>query len=266
MIKFALSAFAIYVVVCAGMYMLQRKLLYFPNSQRVELASTGLRDVEHVDLKTSDGETLIAWHARPAAGNPVILFFHGNAGNIADRTERMQFYQDAGYGALFMSYRGYGGSTGSPSEQGLVTDAMAAHDWLVANGYRETDIVLVGESLGSGVAVQLAHARVTAALVLEAPYTSVADVASEIYWWLPVRLLLADHFDSHARIGQLKVPVFISHGTEDRIIPFKYGQRMFDAAPDPKSLFRIDAAGHEAIFEPSVWAAKLRFLDTVLKR
>src|SRR5262249_39306345 len=146
----------------------------------------GLQGVEDVELTSTDGETLQAWYSPAQAGRATILYFHGNGGEIADRPERFTAYQAQGFGAFFLSYRGYGASTGSPSEQGLINDARAAYDWLMAKGIDPGELMLVGESLGSGVAVQLAAERRVRALALEAPFASAVDVAAAAYWWLPV--------------------------------------------------------------------------------
>ncbi|MGI9356045.1 MAG: alpha/beta hydrolase, partial [Rhizobiaceae bacterium] len=217
MVKFAYAAIAIYAVIVSVMYLAQRRLQYFPNTEFADATSVGLSHIEQVALKTADGETLVAWYAGPRAGKPVILYFHGNAGSIADRPGRMTHYTQAGFGVLYVSYRGYGGSTGSPTEDGLVQDGLAGYDWLIARGISSDDIAVVGESLGSGVAIQVAGKRSVAAMALEAPYSSVTDIAAGAYWWLPVRLLLKDTFDSIAHIGEINVPLLITHGTADQV-------------------------------------------------
>ena len=266
MVKFAYTAIAIYAVLVAVMYLAQRRLQYFPNTDFAAATSVGVPNIEQVSLKTSDGETLVAWYAKARPGKPVILYFHGNAGSIADRPRRITHYTAAGFGVLYVSYRGYGGSTGSPTEDGLVADGLAGYDWLIARGISADDIAVVGESLGSGVAVQVAGKRSIAALALEAPYSSITDVAAGHYWWLPVRLLLKDTFESISHIGDIKVPLLITHGTTDQVVPFELGRRLFEAANEPKRFRRAEGVGHEAIFNEATWAEALKFFEEVMER
>ena len=149
----------LYVLIAALMYATQRSHQYFPGRQGLAASAVGLAGVEDVKVTSPDGETLQAWYSPARSGKPTILYLHGNGGEISDRAERFAAYQAAGFGVFFLSYRGYGGSTGTPSEQGLVNDALAAHDWLIARGIEAEEVVLVGELLGSGVAVQLAAQR-----------------------------------------------------------------------------------------------------------
>jgi uncharacterized protein len=251
----------IYAVALAGVFLGQRQLQYFPSRADPAPAEVGLAGVSVETLATADGETLVLWHA-PARGNrPTVLFLHGNAGSIADRAPRLAFLQAEGFGAAFLSYRGYGGSSGSISEAGLLTDARAAHDFLVANGVPADRIAVVGESLGTGVAIQLAAERPIGALILEAPYTAAVDVAAAHYPWLPVRILMKDQFHSLGHISRVNAPVLILHGTDDSVIPYAHGQRIFAAAPQPKSFVTLDSQGHEALFDPATWALEARFLN-----
>lgn len=264
LIKLTLVPLALlYSAALLSVFVMQRQLQYFPSHSNPTPVEAGLTDVQAHNLTTPDGETLVVWYA-PAQGNrPTILFFHGNAGSIADRAARLSYYQSQGLGAAFLSYRGYGGSSGTISEQGLITDARTAHAFLVAQGVPAQQIVALGESLGTGVAVQLAADHPVGALILEAPYTAAVDVAALVYPWLPVRLLMRDQFQSQSRIGQITVPLLVLHGTRDEVIPFAFGQRLFAAANDPKTFVAIDGAGHEALFDPATWAREVDFLTTV---
>lgn len=254
-----IAAAIIYVAICVYMYLQQRNLQYFPANKRLTPAGVGLQHVSEESLKTSDGETIAAWFSQARPGMPTVLFFHGNGGEIGDRPKRMAYYQSQGFGALFVSYRGYGKSTGTISESGFITDALTAHVWLSNRGVNTEQIVVVGESLGTGVGVQLAAQRSVAALALEAPYMSAADVASGIYWWLPVRLLMKDTFDTKSFISNIKVPLLIQHGDADTIIPVEHGRKLFDIANNPKELHIIPGAGHDVIHEPEVWVREVDF-------
>ncbi len=253
----------IYAAVVASAFLMQRQLQYFPDRSLVTPAETGLVGVAAESLTTPDGETLILWHAPARAGRPTILFFHGNAGSLADRAQRLAFWQARGFGVAFLSYRGFGGSTGTPSEAGLLADARTAHDFLLAQGVAPTSIVAMGESLGTGVAVRLAAERPLGALILEAPFTSATDVAARAYPFLPVRLLLKDRFASLEHIGAVTAPLLVLHGTADEVIPLAFGQRLFDAANQPKTFRAIEGANHAALFDPAIWALEADFLATL---
>lgn len=259
-------ALVAYLAIVLFMYLQQRNIQYLPSRNGASPEAAGLSGVSEEHVMTADGETIVLWHALPRPGMPTILFFHGNGGELADRAGRMSFYQSRGFGALFVSYRGYGGSTGAPTEQGLMTDALAAYDFLLARGVRPEDIAVVGESLGTGVAVQLAAQKPVAALALEAPFTAAADAGAEMYWWLPVRLLMKDQFRSRDFIAGVKVPLLIQHGSRDRVIPLTQGQALFGMANEPKDLVIIPDAGHDVIASPDVWAREVDFFLARLRR
>jgi len=259
--KFGLVAFGLfYVTTLAFLYLFQRDLQYFPDRGDPAPRAVGLEGVERVALVTPDGERLVLWLSPAAAGRPTILFLHGNGGSIADRADRLAFYQRRGIGAAFLSWRGYGGSTGRPTEAGLVTDAETALDHLLGRGIPAGRIALVGESLGTGVAVQLAARRPVGAVVLEAPYTSAADVARRAYPWVPVGLLMKDQFRSRDHIGDVRAPVLVLHGEADRIVPFAFGRALYAAANPPRTFLSLGAVGHEALFHPATWAKGADFI------
>lgn len=254
----------IYAALLSGMYAFQRDLQYFPNRRDPTPETVGLTGVDRVTLPTPDGENLVLWFSPANAGRPTILFLHGNAGEIADRADRFAFYQARGYGVAFLSYRGYGGSTGAPTEAGLIADTKAAYDHLRAAGIPPDRIAVVGESLGTGPAVQLAAANPIAALVLEAPYSAAVDIARAAYPWLPVGLLMKDQFRSRDHIAAVRAPLLILHGDDDRVIPPGFGRRLFDAARDPKTFLSLGPVGHEALFSPVTWAAGTDFIDRTI--
>ncbi len=261
----AVAALA-YVGIALFMYVQQRSLQYFPGHSSSSPQAAGLTGVSEETIATADGERIIAWYKPAAPGKPTILFFHGNGGELSDRAERLGFYASRGFGALFVSYRGYGKSTGSITEKGLITDALSAHAWLLARGVEPADIAVVGESLGTGVAVQLAAQREVAALALEAPYTSAADVAAAVYWWLPVRLLMKDTFHSRRYIAKVHAPLLIQHGDADAVIPAGHGRKLFAMANAPKELVIMPGEGHGAIHSPHVWAREVDFFRKMLQR
>lgn len=248
-----------YLAIAAFMYLQQRSFQYFPAHKATPPQTLGLTGVTEERVTTPDGETIVLWYSPAQAGKPTVLFFHGNGGEIADRSERFAFLQSQGLGVMFVSYRGYGASTGEISEQGLITDALTAYGVLRDKGVAPGDIMLLGESLGTGVAVQLAAQRPVAAVALEAPYTATVDIAADIYWWLPVRLLMKDQFRSRDVIGQVKVPLLIQHGDEDRVVPVEQGRALFAMANEPKRMVEVPGEGHDAVFDRGVWEREVAF-------
>lgn len=261
-LKLTLATFGVlYATLLSGMYLWQRDLQYFPTHRDPAPQTLDLAGVQRMALATPDGEILVLWTSPARADRPTVLFLHGNGGEIADRADRLAFYQSRGFGVAFLSWRGYGGSTGTPSEAGLLTDAKAAYDHLRSHGVTPDRIVLVGESLGTGPAVQLAAANPVGAVVLEAPYSAAVDIARAAYPWLPVGLLMKDQFRSRDHIGAVRAPILILHGEADRVIPPGFGRRLFDAARDPKTFLSLGPVGHEALFDPATWAAGADFID-----
>jgi hypothetical protein len=258
----ALACAGIYAAIALAMFVFQRDLQYLPSRGVLDPRAIGLQGVERVQIRTPDGETLTAWHKPASSGRATILYLHGNGGSLASRPRKLGSYAASPFGLLALSYRGYGDSTGSPSERGLVTDALAAYAWLEAKGaIRDGGVAVIGESLGSGVAVQLAAAKPVRALMLEAPYTSATDVAAQAYPWLPVRLLLKDTFRSVDHIGKVKAPLLVQHGTDDAVIPFTQGQALCARANEPKRFVAIEGGTHDGVIgDAAVWAREIAFL------
>jgi fermentation-respiration switch protein FrsA (DUF1100 family) len=243
LMKWALIPLIAFGGLTAVMYLAQRKLLYFPETLRTPPAAVGLPAAEEITLDTTDGEHVIAWHVPPRANSAVVIYFHGNGGSLRLRNERFQKITANGTGLVALSYRGYGGSSGSPTESGLLADADAAYAFAIAR-YPAERIVLWGESLGSGVATALAAKSKVGRVILESPFTSAADVGASVYWYVPVRLLMKDQFHSDERIRRVTVPVLILHGTDDRVVPIEFGERLYALANEPKRLVRIPGGGH----------------------
>ena len=238
-----LIALGCYVTLLALMYFGQRKLMYFPDATRYAPADVGLARAEVETLTTADGVRIIVWHVPPHGDAPVVLYFQGNGGGLDLRVDRFRRLTADGIGLVAVNYRGYGGSSGSPSEAGLIADANAAYDFAAAR-YSADRIVPWGESLGTGVAVALAAERPVARLVLESPYTSIADIAAAVYWFVPVRWLIRDPFRSDRRIGKVAAPVLAIHGTRDPIIPIAYAERLYAMIGAPKRFVRLPDAEH----------------------
>lgn len=194
---------------------------------------------------------------------PTLLFFHGNGEALTYRAGRIAAFEAEGWGVHMMAYRGFSGSTGRPSESAIVADALAAYDQLVSEGVAARDIVIYGESLGTSVALQTALARPAAALVLEAPFTSMVDAWRTFAPFLPVGLFLRDRWDSLARIGRLDMPLLVLHGELDRMVPIRLGRRLFQAAPEPKRFEVFPEARHTNLYGYNAIAAVRRFIGDV---
>lgn len=235
-----------YVAMLGLLYVKQRELLYPRNPARAEIASANLPGVEEVALTAADGEKLVAWLVPPRQGKPVLLFFHGNAGNFGRpiRQARFRALTQDGTGLFAVNYRGYGGSTGTPTEDGLAQDARAAYAAAV-DRFGAERLVGYGESLGTGVVLKLAAEQPLKAVVLEAPYLSTAAVAQQLYPYVPVALLMHDQFRSDRTIAKLKAPLLVLHGVRDGVIPYGQGEALFALANPPKRFVRFPEGNHE---------------------
>ncbi len=256
-----------YVAFTAVMFVSQRSFMYAPSDLTRTPANVGVAEMREVTLKTEDGLNLVAWYAPPKdAAKAVVLVFHGNAGNIADRAFKARLFLDQGFGVMLAEYRGFGGNPGSPTEPGLLMDGRAALAFLSAEGKSGKALVLYGESLGTGVAVVMAmeeafFGRPVGAMVLEAPFTSAADVAKSHYPFLPARLMLKDKFKSEPLISAVRTPLFMVHGEQDQTTPVRFGKKLFAAARKPKTAMWIDGAGHNDLFEHGAGEAIIAFLN-----
>src|SRR6195256_3531230 len=210
-----------------ALFFAQRAFLFpVPTVARNSPQQAGFPEAEEHVLATADGEKVIVWHVPAKPGHPVILYFHGNGDYLAGFFGRFRDLIADGTGVVALSYRGYAGSSGQPSERGLLQDAAAAYAFTTAR-YSADSIVVWGFSLGTGVAVALAAAQPGGKLILEAPYTSTADVAASLFWFMPVRLVMRDQFRSDERIARVTVPLLIMHGSNDSAIPIVFGERLF---------------------------------------
>jgi uncharacterized protein len=259
LLAFLVAIYALWVV---GLAVFQRRLLYFPDRRLTHPAEAGMNGVKELRVKTDDGETLVAWHLPPRNGHPLILYFHGNGGALVDRVPRFRMFAASGYGLLAVSYRGYGGSTGSPTQTGLMRDGEAAYREARARGYEYDRIILMGESLGTGVAVALAATHEAAALVLDSPFSSAVDVAAVHYRMLPVRWLMFDQFRSDLAIRDVHIPVLIVHGDEDRVTPINLAKQLFERANEPKAFIGVTGGGHLVLGSPEVFVGVREWIDT----
>ncbi|MES2624415.1 MAG: alpha/beta hydrolase [Pseudomonadota bacterium] len=235
--KILIAVAAVYITACLFMYFMQARFLYSIDTTDVAESVASVPFATNVDLATSDGETLQAWWVPPRDATQVVyLYFQGNAETLLSRDKRFGVLTKDGAGLLGVSWRGYGGSSGKPSEAGLRLDAVAAYEWL-RDQYTPERIVVFGESLGTGIAVWLSSEHAAGGLVLDSAYTSILDVARSQYPWLPVGRLARERFESLDLVSKITVPVFMFHCTEDPVVPFVMGEKMFSAFPTQQKMF-----------------------------
>lgn len=267
-LKLAVFGAVVYLAILLLMFVLQSRFVFLPQVARGGTPTprdAGL-DYEDVQLRTSDGETLHGWWVPSRAARGAVLILHGNAGHVAHRIGYLPTLHELGYASLLIDYRGYGRSSGSPSEQGTYRDASAAWQYLVAvRGLKPRDIVILGESLGGGVATWLALEHPPRALVLASSFTSVPDLAATVYPWLPVRWLTRIQYNSLDRIGRIDAPVLIAHSRDDDLVPYAHAERLFAAAHEPRQLLTMSGGHNDTfLFSRPEWAAAVgAFLQRV---
>ncbi|MDE1900808.1 MAG: alpha/beta hydrolase [Alphaproteobacteria bacterium] len=253
----------VYVVFIASLFVMQRDLMYFPDKARFVPSEWALSEMQPLEVTTEDGLHLTSWY-RPAQARDklTVVFFQGNAGHLGYRNYKVRPWLDAGYGVLMVGYRGFG-NPGEPSEEGLYMDAEAAINAVIAKGVPEGGLVFYGESMGTGVAVQMATEYAAAGLVLESPYTSVPDVGADRYPLVPVHWLLRDKFDSIDKIKSIHMPLLLLHGEMDQVVPIKFGKKLFAAANEPKQAYYVPDAGHNNVYNLKVQQIVLNFLNSL---
>jgi fermentation-respiration switch protein FrsA (DUF1100 family) len=233
-----------YLAGLAVLFFTQRSFIFpIPQTGRLAPGAAGFPQAEEHVLTTADGEKVIVWHVPAKPGHSVVLYFHGNGDYLAGFFGRFRDVISDGTGIVALSYRGYAGSSGQPSEAGVLRDAAAAYAFTAAR-YSADSIVVWGFSLGTGVAVALAAEHPIGKLILEAPYTSIADVAAAAFRFMPVRWLIRDSFNSDTRIGRVTAPLLVMHGVRDPTIPLRFGEQLFAAAHEPKQFVRFPEGGH----------------------
>lgn len=267
MLNVILGAALLYSVITVAVFLMQRDFMYFPDKSKPVPAQSVAPEMQIVSYKTFDGIDISSWYYPPKDKTfPVIVHFHGNAGNIGDRADRARMFIDKGYGVLLAEYRGYGGNLGSPDEPGLMFDGKAALDFLTSTGISSERIVIYGESLGTGVAVSLGmdmafDGKQVRAMILESPFSSAVDVGRAHYPFFPVPILLKDRFESMPRISAIRAPLLIVHGEDDDVVPITLGKKLFSAALEPKKAVWLAGAGHNDLYDHGADKAVSEFLD-----
>ena len=234
----------VYLLVTLGLYIFQRSLLYHP----VENNYYGDKltvNIEKVKITTEDNIDLLAWyHKKDIKKYKTILYLHGNAGSLENRIHKINHFNNININFLLLAWRGFSGNEGKPTEQGLYQDARSAVKWLINEGAIEENIVIYGESLGTGVATEIAQNKNFAGVILESPFTSMIDLGKKYYPIFPVKLLLKDKYESEKKIKNLKSPLLVMHGKKDKIVPFYMGEKIFDMANNPKFNYFTEMDDH----------------------
>src|SRR3989338_500216 len=246
------TGLAVYAGLSLYLYVFQENYIYFPDlpSREVDASPTdaGL-PFESLKIRTEDGEMLDGWFVPAPAGRGTLLYLHGNGGNIGHRVDIIRTFHSLGFGVLIFDYRGYGRSTGKPSEEGTYRDALAAWNYLTQERRIPAQhIVLFGESLGGSIAAWLAERHPPRALMIYAAFTSVPDMAKVLYPFLPTGLIARYRYDTRAALARVHSPLLILHSTEDEIIPYSHAQELLTIAPEPKKLVSLRGGHNDAIF------------------
>ena len=252
-----------YTLIATLLFVFQRSFLYLPDKTTPDAAAAAQAfSIKPITLTTADGLSLRSWWyaSQNAHSRSVIIILHGNAGHAGYRFSKFASMMEAGFNVLFLEYRGYGGNPGKPTESGLTQDTTAAIHYLRDHGFPASQVALYGESLGCGLAIDQASNKRFAAVVLEAPYTSIADVAQDHYWFLPAGWLTRDRFESLSKIHQIDAPLLILHGNKDQVINPEHGHRMFAAASEPKAAIFVPGAGHNDLYYSDVGTKVIEFL------
>src|SRR6056300_659346 len=233
-LQFLIIIELVYFAVVVSIYFYQRSLLYHPNENNYSGDKLTV-DVENVKIQTSDNLNLNGWfHKKDLQNFKTLVFFHGNAGTLDNRIHKLNHFKDIDINFLIIAWRGFSGNKGNPSEEGLYIDANSTILWLKKLGLTEKDIVIYGESLGTGVATEIAQNKNYAGLILETPFTSMVEAAKNFYPYIPVSLLLKDKYDNQNKIKNINIPVLIMHGEVDQIVPFWMGKKIYEIANQPK--------------------------------
>lgn len=244
----------------AVLYALQRSFIYLPAKVTPQRAAFGAEDMEKVELQTEDGLSLLAWYKAARQGMPTLVYFHGNAGHIGYRMPIARKLMEAGIGVLLVEYRGYAGNPGRPSEKGFYRDGEAAMQFLSKRGLQPEEMVLYGESIGSGVATYLAVNLPVCAVVLQAPMSSLTRIARFHYPWLPFSPW--DKYDSLKRINQIEAFLLILHGKRDRVVPYEEGEKLFAKAVEPKNMISFTDRGHNDLWDDTYFQKIIDFVKT----
>lgn len=253
--KILITCIILYLTIVGIVYFSQHEMLYHPEQQKHELTFYHIDATEEMFLTTADNIKLQVWYRKPDKDKDIIIFLHGNAGNLENRVDKLTQLAKMGYGFIIPAWRGFGKSEGFPRKEGLIIDAETVITYLKQNAYNLRDqVIMIGESLGTGVATEIAVKYRFKGLFLITPYTSIVDRAGEIYPYLPTQYLTIDNFKVLANISKINQPLFIIHGTDDNVIPYQHAEKIFAKAKEPKKIIIYPGVNHnnynvEKVFE-----------------
>jgi len=261
-----LALVSFYVLLLTIVFSFQRNLLYHPsagNYHKDEVTNEPT-EIEKVKITTVDNINLVAWfYNKNIEKFKTILFFHGNAGSLENRTYKLNYFKDLNVNFLIIAWRGFSGNEGKPSEIGLYRDAKSAIKWLNLKGVTDENIILYGESLGTGVAVEVAQNKNYAGVILESPYTSMVNMGKKHYPLFPVRFLLKDKFESYKKIKKVSVPILVIHGKIDTIVPFAMGKKMYELANEPKFFYFQEYGDHMVDYDEKLLSVLKKFIQSL---
>ena len=252
-----------YILLLIIVFFFQGNLLYHPttNTYLKDQAAREPAGIEKVKIVTKDEINLIGWfYNQDLEKFKTILFFHGNAGSLENRTYKLNHFKNLNLNFLIIAWRGFNGNKGKPNEMGLYEDAKSAIKWLNAKGIKEKNILLYGESLGTGVAVEVAQNKNYAGVILESPFTSMVNMGKKYYPFFPVSFLLKDKFESYKKINNIFVPVLIMHGKVDKIVPYDMGKKMYELANEPKFFYSQEYGDHMIEYDEKLLSALKKFI------
>jgi fermentation-respiration switch protein FrsA (DUF1100 family) len=262
-LQFILAIFVIYFLVLVFLYFYQRSLLYHPNENNYSGDKISV-DIEKVKIQTSDNIELLGWyHEKNLKDYKTLVYFHGNAGSLENRIHKLNHFQDMNINFLIVAWRGFNGNKGKPSEKGLYVDGKSTIDWLIKKGVDEKNLILYGESLGTGVASHLAQNKNYAGVILETPFTSMIDAAKNFYPYIPVNLLLKDKFENYKKVKNIKSPILIMHGEVDQIVPFSMGKKIYELANNPKYSYFTKYDNHMMEYDENLILALKSFFKSL---
>jgi len=253
----------VYFVILIFLYFYQRNLMYHPNENNYFGDKISV-DVEKVKVNTDDNIELLGWfHEKDLGKYKTILFFHGNAGSLENRIHKLNHFREMNVNFLIIAWRGFSGNKGKPSEKGLYQDGKSALNWLINKGVKEENIIIYGESLGTGVATHLSQNKNFAGIILETPFTSMIDAAKSFYPYIPVGLLLKDKFDNKTKIKNVRAPILIMHGEADQIVPFFMGKKIYEIANEPKYSYFTKNDNHMMEYDENLIKALNSFIKSL---
>ena len=266
MIKlFFVGTLFFYICVLLFMYIFQRSFMYHPNIKNTDKTEI-LFNYEEVFINSEENIKLKSWFSSNSINKKTILFLHGNAGELSARVYKLNKLKDLNLNFLIISWRGFSGNNGKPTERGLYNDAIKAVDWLEKKGIDKKDIILYGESLGTGVAIELASKKDYFGVILESPYTSMVDMGKRFYPFLPISILQRDRYNSIQKIKKVKTPILVLHGKADLLVPFYMGKKIYEIANQPKYFYFPNFDNHMMAYDANMLKALSDFVNKISKK